>query len=195
MTRVVGPHNEQEFVTFALQTTTARVEERCRELRCGQADSIGIANRAFANRSLRVHRNAEKGAMTFTVELPTEVGEVLEKALDKARDDSQTGAEFVDESWSARQADALIEVAKEKLMLLCERHHRLVHEGGFAIERDDQNRWFFKRTDGRVVPNCGYNRMDMTDDYVHEFSELFKKPPAGGLLTAVEISSLGALSP
>jgi len=61
MTRVVGPHNEQEFVTFALQTTTARVEERCRELRCGQADSVDVANRVFANRSLRVHRNAEKG--------------------------------------------------------------------------------------------------------------------------------------
>jgi hypothetical protein len=288
MTRVVGPHNEQEFVTFALQTTTARVEERCRELRYGQADSIDLANRVFANRSLRVHRDVEKGAITFTIELPTEIGEVLEKALDKARVDSQTGAEFVDdlgparrESWSARQADALVEIAKaylsdrvessasssenflvtvhvdqsalsngdgrsslpiesvkrlccdgkavvlvednhgeplsigrktrtvpkamkralkardkgcafpgchherfvdahhirhwsaggetslDNLMLLCGRHHRLVHEGGFAIERDFQNRWFIKRPDGRAVPDRGYNRMDMTDDYFH----------------------------
>lgn len=37
-----------------------------------------------------------------------ETGELVEKALDKARDDSMTNAEFVDESWLARQADALV---------------------------------------------------------------------------------------
>ena len=36
------------------QETTARVEERCRELRCGTLDSLDAAQRAFANRSLRV---------------------------------------------------------------------------------------------------------------------------------------------
>ena len=30
MTRVVGAHNEDELLSFALRTTTARVEERCR---------------------------------------------------------------------------------------------------------------------------------------------------------------------
>jgi len=58
--------------------------------------------------------------MTITIELPTETGELVEKALDKARDDSASKVEFVDdldparrdlgparrESWSARQADA-----------------------------------------------------------------------------------------
>ena len=315
MTRAVGPHNEEEFVAFALETTTARVEERCRELRCGRADSTDGANRAFANRSLRIHRNVEKGTMTFTVELPAEIGEVVEKAVDRARDDSQSGAEFAEESWSARQADALLEVANaylanrvespagssenflvtvhvdqsaltnsvgrsslpiesvkrlccdgkavvlveddhgeplsigrktrtvptamkralkardkgcafpgchherfvdahhichwsaggetslDNLMLLCGRHHKLVHEGGFAIERDFQNRWFFKRPDGRAVPDCGYSMLDMMDDDVQEFypkgtwSELFKNPPAGGLLTVVENSSPGAFSP
>ena len=297
MTRVVGPHNEEDFVTFALQTTTARVEERCRELRCGRADSTESANRAFANRSLRVRRNPENGMMTITVDLPIEVGDLVEKALDKARDDSATSGEFVYESWSARQADALLEVANaylapnvcssaatsdqylvtvhvdqsalatgdgrsslpvesvkrmccdgnavvlveddcgealsigrktrtvptaikralkardrgctfpgcrherfvdahhvrhwsaggetslDNLMLLCSRHHKLVHEGGFEIERDYQNRWFFKRPDGRAVPDCGYSRLDMSDDDIGEFSELFNNPPAGGLLT------------
>ena len=65
MTRVVGPHSEEDFVTFALQTTTARVEERCRELRCGRADSTESANRAFANRSLKrvmIRLRAHSGA-------------------------------------------------------------------------------------------------------------------------------------
>jgi len=89
MTRVIGAHNGEELLSFALKTTTARVEERCRELRCGTADSLDGAQRAFANRSLRVSRNAERGTMTITVELPVETGELVAKALDKARDVSR----------------------------------------------------------------------------------------------------------
>ncbi len=105
MTRVASTHNEEDLLSFAVKTTTARLEERCRELRCGAVDSLGGAQRAFANRSLRVVRNAERGTMSITVELPVETGELVEKALDKARDDSMSKAEFIDESWSARQAD------------------------------------------------------------------------------------------
>ncbi len=297
MTRVVAAHSEMEFVDFALQTTTARVEERCRELRCGQTDSTDVANRAHTNRSLRISRNAEQGTMTFTAELPIEVGELVEKALDKARDDSLSSAEFADESWTARQADALVKVATaflheqrnavanssddylvtvhvdqtaltkgngrsglpvesvkrlccdgnavvlvegdhgeplsigrktrmvptaikralkardkgcsfpgcrhtrfvdahhirhwsaggetslENLMLLCSQHHKLVHEGGFTIERDFEHRWYFKRPDGRAVPECGYRLADMVDDDIGEISDSLNNPPAGGLLT------------
>ena len=300
MTRVVGSHNENELLPFALQTTTARVEERCRELRCGTVDSLGDAQRAFSSRSLRVIRNAERGVMTITIDLPLETGELVEKALDKARDDSTPGAEFVDESWPARQADALVSMASaylsgnagqtrntsddylvtihvdqsalvngngraslpiesvkrlccdghtiilgedeneeplnigrktrtvptaikralmardkscafpgchhkrfvdahhiqhwsaggetslDNLMLLCSQHHKLVHEGGFTIQRDYQNHWFFKRPDGRAVPACGYHAQDMIDDGDGEFSELFKNPPPRGLLTGVK---------
>jgi hypothetical protein len=111
MTRVPGAHNEEELLAFALKTTTARVEERSRELRCGTADSLDGAQRAFANRSLRVSRNAERGTMTITIELPIETGELVAKALDKARDDSTSSVEFVHESFSARQADAMVAMA------------------------------------------------------------------------------------
>jgi len=108
MTRVVGTRNEDELLSFALKTTTTRVEKRCRELRCGSVDSLDAAQRAFAHRSLRVFRNAERGTMTITVELPLETGELVEKALDKARDDSMSSAEFVDESWAARSIFRII---------------------------------------------------------------------------------------
>lgn len=39
-----------------------------------------------------------------------------------------------------------------------------MHEGGFRIERDYRNRWFFKRPDGRAVPSCGYQPEDVIDD-------------------------------
>ena len=68
-------------------------------------------------------------------------------------------------------------------MLLCSQHHKLVHEGGFTIERDYQNQWFFKRPDGRAVPGCGYHSQDMTDDDIGDVSELLNNPSAGRLLT------------
>jgi len=306
MTRVVGSHNEKGLLSFALETTTARLEERCRELRCGTADSLGSAQRAFANRSLRVIRNAERGVMTISIDLPIETGELVEKALDKARDDSTPSAELVDdlgparrESWSARQADALVSMASsylsgkdnqssntsddylvtihvdqsalangngrsslpiesvkrlccdghavvlgedengeplnigrktrtvpkaikralqardkrcafpgchhkrfvdahhiqhwsaggetslDNLMLLCSQHHKLVHEGGFTIQRDYQNRWFFTRPDGRAVPACGYRTQEFSRQ-AGPRSELINNPPAGGLLTGTK---------
>ena len=66
-------------------------------------------------------------------------------------------------------------------MLLCSKHHQLVHEGGFTLERDYQNRWFFRRPDGQAVPACGYHAKDSMDDDVGDLSELLNNPPAGGL--------------
>jgi hypothetical protein len=53
--------------------------------------------------------------MTITVELPMETGELVVKALDHARDDTVSGVEFVEESWSARQADALVTMSRDYL--------------------------------------------------------------------------------
>jgi hypothetical protein len=322
ISRVAGADNENEMLSFASKTTTARVEERCREVRRGTAESLDSAKRAFANRSLQIRRNAESGTMSITIELPIETGELVEKALDKARDDSVSAVEFVDEGWSARQADAMVSVASaylsgkddqtrgssddylvtvhvdqsalangngrsslpiesvkrlccdahavvigeddngeplnigrktrtvptaikralqsrdksctfpgchhtrfvdahhikhwsaggetslDNLMLLCSQHHKLVHEGGFAIERDYQNRWFFKRPDGRAVPACGYRADDVTDDDLGDVSrragprsrqagsrsEFFNNPPREGLLSGMKnlVSDLGS---
>src|SRR5690606_15378024 len=56
------------------------------------------------------------------------------------------------------------ETSLANLMLLCSAHHTLVHEGGFKIEKDYQDRWFFRRPDGRAVPSCGYRPEDAMDD-------------------------------
>jgi hypothetical protein len=99
---------------------------------------------------------------------------------------------FVDahhiEHWSAGGETKL-----DNLMLLCSQHHKLVHEGGFSIERDYQNRWFFKRPDGRAVPACGYRAEDITDDDLGVVSrqagprsECFRNPPREGLLAGMK---------
>ena len=96
---------------------------------------------------------------------------------------------FVDahhiQHWSAGGETSL-----DNLLLLCERHHWLVHEGGFRIERDYRNQRFFKRPDGRAVPSCDYRLQDRIDegidDSIGELSRLNNNPSAEGLLSAVK---------
>jgi hypothetical protein len=102
LTRVAGPENEDALLTFALHTTASRVEERCRELRCGTAASTEDAVRAFARRALTVRRDPARGTVTITVELPMETGELIDKALDRAREmTASSSPEFAEESWAA----------------------------------------------------------------------------------------------
>ena len=297
LTRVAEVHNEDALLDFALHTTAARVEERCRELRCGTVASTDDALRAHARRALSLRRDPARGTVTFTIELPLETAELIEKALDRATESSDP--EFGGESWGAQRADALVAMATDylngdrgtsagtsdnyqvvvhvdqatltkgagrsglpiesvrriacdsdrvvlvedeegeplsvgrktrivpaaikralwardrgcrfpdcgrrrfvdahhiehwsaggetslpNLLLLCSRHHRLVHEGGFRIGKDYRDRWFFKRPDGRAVPPCGYRAEDMTDDDVETTDEYFRSHPSA------EVCALG----
>ncbi len=56
------------------------------------------------------------------------------------------------------------ETSLENTMLLCGGHHRLVHEGGYAIRKDHQGQWYFMRPDGRAIPRYGYQPDDMVDE-------------------------------
>jgi hypothetical protein len=60
------------------------------------------------------------------------------------------------------------ETSLENLRLLCSHHHRLVHEGGFGMRLDGDDKHYFVRPDGRVIPRCGYRREDMLDDFVED---------------------------
>ena len=311
LTRVADRDNENELITFALKTTAARVEERCREQRCGTVASVAEANRAHALRSLTIRRSPDRGTMTITVELPLEAGELIDKALDKARDDS-LNPEFAGESWQARQADALVTMARDylsgehgtsagtaenylvnvhversalsdgkgrsglpvesvkriacdadtvtivedehgeplsvgrktrtvptaikralqardrgcvfpgchnarfvdahhvkhwsaggetslgNLMLLCSRHHRLVHEGGYRIDKDYSDRWIFKRPDGIAVPSCGYSPSDSVDEDLEttiNHNQTLRRVSAEGLLSSPKITRPTPLTP
>ncbi len=119
----------------------------------------------------------DRGTVTITIELPLETGELVEKALDRARDHS------------ALQTPELAD------------------EGGFRIERDYQNRWFFKRPDGHAVPSCGYHAQDMIDDElgndlsdsigntIRKLSKVIKNPSAEVLLTAAKTCPVNSPPP
>ena len=300
LTRVARSDNERELLAYAMKTTATRVEERCSELRRGCDESLSDAERAQVRRALRIHRDRERDMISFSIDLPAETGELLEKAIDLARDRvSIDSREFADESWQARQADAMVAIANaylsgdcngegevsrstsdnylvtvhvdqsalangdgrsslpidsvkrlccdgdavvvvsddngeplsigrksrtvptglkralqardrgcvfpgchrkrfvdahhvqhwsaggetslDNLVLLCTKHHTLVHEGGFTIDRDFQNRWFFRRPGGAAVPECGYHGRDMIDDETGDVSGLLNNPSAEGL--------------
>jgi hypothetical protein len=300
LTRVAHSMNEENLISFALKNTATHVEERCRELRCGTDASTSEANGTHTRRSLSIHRNPSLGTMTITVELPLETGELIDKALDRAKDsNAMDHPEFAGECWSAQQADAFVTIANsylsgspgattsatenyqvtvhvdhsalasgkgrsglpiesvkrlccdsdaivivedeneeplsvgrrtrtvpkaikralwardkacafpgchrkrfvdahhihhwsaggetrlDNLMLLCSRHHRLVHEGGYRIVKDYQDRWCFKRPDGIAVPECGYSSENAKDDQIHNSSVLVKNPSAEGFAVGI----------
>lgn len=64
--------------------------------------------------------------------------------------------------------------ALDNLMLLCRRHHTLVHEGGVAVERDVLGALTFVRPDGRVI-------------------ETAPRPPARGMRALTNTGSAEAL--
>jgi len=74
-----------------------------------------------------------------------------------------THTRFVDAHHIRHWADGG-ETSLENTTLLCSGHHRLVHEGGYAIRKDHQGRWYFMRPDGRAIPRYGYHPDDMVDE-------------------------------
>ena len=116
LTRVATPANEEELLSFARASTAARVEERCHQIRNTFVGATAEANAVHARREVRVFRNAERGMVSVTVELPAEEGELLCRALDKAIEAAgKQGPEFEPASWGAQQADALVAVARSYL--------------------------------------------------------------------------------
>jgi hypothetical protein len=122
LTRVTHLRHEGELLRFALRHSAVQVEERCREFRCGTVDSTDAANRVHERRYLSLRRNPASGTVTVTMEVCLEEGELIEKALDLAREilvaeeaEKSGNAELAAESWSTRQADALVAMARSYL--------------------------------------------------------------------------------
>ena len=43
------------------------------------------------------------------------------------------------------------ETSVENTILLCSRHHRVLHEGGFSIQQNHQGEWYFRNSNGKVL--------------------------------------------
>jgi hypothetical protein len=58
------------------------------------------------------------------------------------------------------------ETSADNLALLCTHHHRLLHEGGFRIVREENRALRFVTADGLSIPRNGYRLEDFVDDEV-----------------------------
>ena len=123
LTRVADVHHEDLLLAYALSTTAANVEQRCRQMRNVAPESVHQARRAWSNRSLTMWRDDARGILRLTVEVPIEEGELIARALDCAVAagevttdiDPSAGAESKSTAWCAQRADALVAVMKSYL--------------------------------------------------------------------------------
>lgn len=139
LTRVVHEHDEDLLLAYALQASAVEVEERCRQIRNSNPESVSGALRAWQRRSLTLWRNEARGVMTIRVEVPIEEGELVAQALEHAvaAGEAAIGLEFgaardavrdageapslegpsaEGSGWRAQQADALVAIAKRYLV-------------------------------------------------------------------------------
>ena len=56
------------------------------------------------------------------------------------------------------------ETNPDNMTLLCTHHHRMLHEGGFSIVREERGTLRFVTADGRSIPPHGYRLEDFVDD-------------------------------
>jgi len=163
LTRVAHAYDEELLLAYALNATVARVEERCRQIRNVAPESVHHARRAWQHRSLTMWRDEGRGLMRFTVEVPTEEGELIARALDCAVAAGDVTADVAPESiaeskgsaWCAQQADAFVAVARSYL----DSGHG--HEGGTTADRYQ----VVVHADAKSLAG-GSGRMDMPVDTV-----------------------------
>ena len=135
-----------------LSESTARPEGRC-QIERGPAITRETARRIACDASVTTLREAEGRALSIGRKRRA-VPPSLRRAL-RARDSGCRfpGCEnhrFVDAHHIHHWADGG-ETSVENLVMLCRRHHRLLHEGGFTLERRGSE-FLFRRPDGRPLP-------------------------------------------
>ncbi len=123
LTRVAANHDEDLLLAYALDATASQVEERCRQIRNVEPESVEAARRVWERRSLTLFRDRSRGVVRITVELPEVDGELVGRAIESAvaAGDAASGVEFASrpdrsaDAWRAQQADALVAIVKAYL--------------------------------------------------------------------------------
>jgi hypothetical protein len=117
LSRVATPRNEAQLLEYAQRATAEQVQRHCQQLRnADRAASTHDVNEIHRGRFLS--RSVDgSGRMTISVELTEEAGALLMAAIDRAMADASRDASAAvdDASFHARQADALVDVARAYL--------------------------------------------------------------------------------
>ena len=71
------------------------------------------------------------------------------------------------------------ETSLDNTMLICNRHHRLLHEGGFTIHKNFAGEWYFRTAEGKVLPEAPMYKpveYDSSRDEILEDPNKVKEP-------------------
>ncbi len=162
---LAGGERAQLIVHVDVQTLTDRVAGRC-EADDGPALAVETARRLGCDSSLVAI--VARGAETLDVgrrtrSIPPALRRALEARDRGCRFPGCANRRFVDghhvRHWADGGATSLA-----NLVSLCRYHHRLVHEGGFGVERLDDGAWRFTRPDGSTVQPQPEPRRGVTDE-------------------------------
>ena len=160
----IAQRNAGERYQLVLHVDPAALSEDAPDARCALEDGPAIpaetARRLACDASLvalteRDGRSLSIGRKTRAI--PPAIRRALRSRDRGCRFPGCNERRFVDahhvDHWAHGGATKL-----SNLLLLCRRHHRLVHEGGFQVERRAGGPATFRRPDGRVIPAVPRNR-------------------------------------
>jgi len=155
-----GPRSSAERYQVVVHVTAVTLAGdeagRC-ELECGQGVALDTARRIACDSSSITLTEDPSGNPLDLGRKTRVVSSALRRALE-ARDGGCrfpgcTRHRFVDahhiEHWANGGATSI-----DNLVLLCRRHHRLVHEGGFSVDKTGDGRVRFRRPDGCIIDDC-----------------------------------------
>ncbi len=145
----------QVVVHVTAETLAADAEADGRsELECGQRLAPDTTRRIACDGSLlRITVDAAGNPLDIgrkTRAVPPAIRRALQLRDGDCRFPGCTRHRFVDAHHIRHWADGG-DTSMENLVLLCRRHHRLVHEGGFGVERGAAGNIRFSRPDGRPI--------------------------------------------
>jgi len=143
----------QVVVHVTAETLAADDDGRC-ELENGQVLALDTARRIACDSSLLRITEDDAGNPLDIGRKTRAVPPALRRAL-QARDGGCrfpgcSHRRFVDAHHIRHWADGG-DTSIDNLVLLCRHHHRLVHEGGFGLERTADGRLHFSRANGRFI--------------------------------------------
>ena len=72
----------------------------------------------------------------------------------------------------------------ENLVLLCRRHHRMVHEAGFGCRRDTGGKIVFSMPDGLEIPQSGWNPPEVPEPLLPDLGSILEDQLEGAHLDA-----------
>ena len=72
LTRVAAAYDEDLLLAYALDATASQVEDRCRQIRNAEPESVYGARRVWERRSLTLFRDRARNCVRIVIELPVE---------------------------------------------------------------------------------------------------------------------------